>query len=447
MDSIRKLVNNNRIIFLQTMDTFLFINAFPGLHPSKRTELNARLNATGDSNANSYLLDAMLKVDDFPEKFIKFCDDHDCCTNLRNLISEEMHRISSRLNSTSAHTCSFNSRKISSEASNGEHTQATMAIPRHSEQENNLNQNEIACEMNLDAERNMKEELTMPSYNEALVLQEKDHNKLNEEAPCTLMAGLNNNSQGANKPSMLDKELCDLTSAGSQGSDDSYYLTDSDTTDCVEPNHEIDSLKETVPKNISECDDDTQYMSTLNVSEKGNNSKINTAIAAGKLTNDDALSSGIHGEGLEKEKQSMAVLNISNSSAEDGSNNNCSLSVMSEKLEPCSQTEVKQLFDGHCEEKECLDDFSTFTDSILGDFPEILKETCEEPQISLNSVQGFSGTPDVSERSEAAASSGSAISQDEAPFPLSMKHEASIVLNVFKNMGHCILQHMVNSFE
>lgn len=54
-----------------------------------QTELNARLNATGDSNANSYLLDAMLKVDNFPEKFIKFCDNYECCTDLRNLILEE----------------------------------------------------------------------------------------------------------------------------------------------------------------------------------------------------------------------------------------------------------------------------------------------------------------------------------------------------------------------
>uniref|UniRef100_A0A2C9M3D3 Uncharacterized protein n=1 Tax=Biomphalaria glabrata TaxID=6526 RepID=A0A2C9M3D3_BIOGL len=384
--------------------------------------LRSYLKSDGESHANSYLLDAMLKVDNFPEKFIKFCDNYECCTDLRNLILEEVNRTSSRLNSTSAHTCSFNSRNISSEASNGEHTQATMAIHKQSEQENNLNQNEIACEMNLDAARNMKEELIMSSSNEALVLQEKDHNKQKDDAPCTLMAGLNNNSQGANKLSMLDKELSDLTSAGCQGSDDSYYLTDSDTTDCVEPNHAIDSLKETVPKNISECDDDTQYMSTLNVSENGNHSKINTANAAGKLTR-DVESSGIQREVLEKEKQSMAVLNISNSSAEDGSNSNCSLSVMSEKLETCSQTEVKQLFDGHCEEKECLDDFSTFTDSILSDFPEILKETGEEPQISLNSVQGFNGTPGVSERSEAAASSDSAISQNGIPLSQSLIRE------------------------
>ncbi|KAK0046311.1 hypothetical protein Bpfe_024238 [Biomphalaria pfeifferi] len=163
-------------------------------------------------------------------------------------------------------------------------------------------------------------------------------------------------------------------------------------------------------------------MSTLNVSENGNHSKINTAIAVGKLTR-DVESSGIQREVLEKEKQSMAVLNFSNSSAEDGSNSYCSLSVMSEKLEPCSQTEVKQLFDGHCEEKECLDDFSTFTYSVLSDFPVILKETCEEPQISLNSVQGFSGTPDVSERSEAAASSDSAISQNGIPLSQSLIRE------------------------
>ncbi|XP_013095130.2 uncharacterized protein LOC106078689 isoform X2 [Biomphalaria glabrata] len=408
INDIRKLVNGKRVFFMENLESDLFIEGFPGLQPFTRNRLRSYLKSDGESHANSYLLDAMLKVDNFPEKFIKFCDNYECCTDLRNLILEEVNRTSSRLNSTSAHTCSFNSRNISSEASNGEHTQATMAIHKQSEQENNLNQNEIACEMNLDAARNMKEELIMPSSNEALVLQE-DHNKQKDDAPCTLMAGLNNNSQGANKLSMLDKELSDLTSAGSQGSDDSYYLTDSDTTDCVEPNHEIDSLKETVPKNISECDDDTQYMSTLNVSEKGNNSKINTAIAAGKLTNDDALSSGIHGEGLEKEKQSMAVLNISNSSAEDGSNSNFSLSVMSEKLEPCSQTEVKKLFDGHCEEKECLDDFSTFTDSILSDFPEILKETCEEPG--------------VSERSEAAASSDSAISQNGIPLSQSLIRE------------------------
>ncbi|XP_059165648.1 papilin-like [Physella acuta] len=92
---IKKLVNKNRTKFIKEIPAFLFIEGFPGLQPNKREELRCKLRNSGDTTANSYLLDAILRLDDFYGKFIQFCTKHEVCSDLVRLIQAEMECIHS----------------------------------------------------------------------------------------------------------------------------------------------------------------------------------------------------------------------------------------------------------------------------------------------------------------------------------------------------------------
>ncbi|CAL1538291.1 unnamed protein product, partial [Lymnaea stagnalis] len=92
-ENIRKYINRHRIEFLNSLPTEQFLEGFPGLHQYKRNQIKAILRNRGEFDANSDLLDAMLKIDDFPRKFIAFCVKHDCCLDLAQGIKQELSRI------------------------------------------------------------------------------------------------------------------------------------------------------------------------------------------------------------------------------------------------------------------------------------------------------------------------------------------------------------------
>ncbi|XP_059165620.1 uncharacterized protein LOC131948118 [Physella acuta] len=91
-ERIRRLINNNRMSFIQKMPTLIFIEDFPGLLAYQREKLKRRLDNLGEYEANSDLIDAMVKIDGFERKFIDFCNKREICQSLVELIESQIGR-------------------------------------------------------------------------------------------------------------------------------------------------------------------------------------------------------------------------------------------------------------------------------------------------------------------------------------------------------------------
>ncbi|GFO03987.1 hypothetical protein PoB_003049200 [Plakobranchus ocellatus] len=87
---LRRFVNNNRLEFIATLNTDLFKDGFPNLYQSTREKIGCCLRNDGPTAANSDLIDAIMKVEDFPHKFIKFCRDHEQCSELSERMQMEL---------------------------------------------------------------------------------------------------------------------------------------------------------------------------------------------------------------------------------------------------------------------------------------------------------------------------------------------------------------------
>ncbi|XP_059165049.1 uncharacterized protein LOC131947766 [Physella acuta] len=93
---IKKFINNNRSLFMEEMPALTFIEEFPGLEPYQREEARCKHVNSGDTIANSYLLDAMMRLDDFVWKFIEFCNERDICQIPIRRIERELGRRTSK---------------------------------------------------------------------------------------------------------------------------------------------------------------------------------------------------------------------------------------------------------------------------------------------------------------------------------------------------------------
>ncbi|GFS16543.1 hypothetical protein ElyMa_006799500 [Elysia marginata] len=90
-ERMRRYVNNNRQLFLNSLPTELFMEEFPDLLTYSRQQIRCRLRTDSPWSANSLLLDCITRQEDFCQKFIKFCKERKQCLELARALHKQLN--------------------------------------------------------------------------------------------------------------------------------------------------------------------------------------------------------------------------------------------------------------------------------------------------------------------------------------------------------------------
>ncbi|BFY97851.1 hypothetical protein BsWGS_00891 [Bradybaena similaris] len=105
---MKRYINKHRLKFIENMMTDLFINGFPGLQNYQMDRVKCIYRQSGYFQANAELIDYIVKIDDFSDKFINFCEKQGINQKLVRIVRAGLQEYHSRFGRLSVHNASQN---------------------------------------------------------------------------------------------------------------------------------------------------------------------------------------------------------------------------------------------------------------------------------------------------------------------------------------------------
>ncbi|KAH9488885.1 hypothetical protein Btru_058298 [Bulinus truncatus] len=381
------------------------------------TKISCLLENKGEFYANSELIDAMLKVDYFPDRFIEFCYRYECCYELCNLIEKAGQQRN--------HTSSVNIHHQNSHVPAGPlHDRDSSAVTAPdllsltNNIESNVNQNNLQCDSvstsPLAAGSNDIDSCQLES-----IVENCGQNIDIEDVSSEDVHSTNRAEQTEDNP--FESSLSS-----------SFVLSDSDIRAIIVPNNEIESLKANLCSPLDEREKTTlqfhlkinsfpgdENCLSENTTEPVRDSivkvenrtlahaasdtatcrsiliPISSTGVSGVLSPNVKITSGIKCEEdlqrlkLIRKSDDIAVENINENSKGKILLNGCLLSSTSESPGLNSETEVKQyMTEPSVEENGEVENISfiTFTYSTFDQYHSVHEDLKEEAEVSLDST-------------------------------------------------------------